>query len=89
MSVINVVVSRKLKVHNLSENINMCTNLGNNLCQLKVILYKETNCVDPALPVPHLALRVMGVASLKLKVGANFLKLIYSAAFNDGKKLGG
>ena len=28
----------------------------------------------------------MGVASLKLKGGGgNFLKLIYSAAFNDGK----
>ena len=58
MSVINVVVSRKLKVHNLSENINMCTNLGNNLCQLKVILYKETSSAGPATPVPHLALRV-------------------------------
>ena len=31
----------------------------------------------------------MDVASLKLKGGANFLKLIYSAAFNDGKKLEG
>ena len=32
----------------------------------------------------------MGVASLKLKGGGgNFLKLIYSAVFNDGKKLEG
>ena len=31
----------------------------------------------------------MGVASLKLKSGGNFLKLINSAVFNDGKKLEG
>ena len=31
----------------------------------------------------------MAVASLKFKEGANFLKLIYSAVINDGKKLEG
>ena len=31
----------------------------------------------------------MGVASLKLRGGGNFLKLMYSAVFNDGKKLEG
>ena len=30
-----------------------------------------------------------GRSQPKIKGGANFLKLIYSAAFNDGKKLEG
>ena len=61
------------KYDNLSQNWKICQNMTFDLCTF------EATKTSHKLPGSS-----MGGASLKLKK-ANFLKLIYSAVFNDGK----